>query len=72
MLDADRKLQEHVHQNARRIQSGMDRMLDHKALQIDGVQFRLRTRMSVEGDNQALGLVLMGRDDRGEWLPCHA
>lgn len=72
MLDADRSLQEHAHRHARRIQDGMDRMLDRKAIQIDGVQFRLRMRCRMEGEpDNAMGLVLIGRDKRGEWLPCH-
>lgn len=72
MLEADLKLQDIVHRNASRIQAGMDRMLDQRAIQIDGVQFRLKTRLNLEDDKHALGLVLIGKDERKEWLPCHA
>lgn len=72
MQTADTRLQGLVHRNAARIQAGLDRMLDHKAVQIDGAQFRLKPRFRLEGENEhAYGLVLIGRDERGEWLPCH-
>lgn len=73
MQNADQTLQEITHRNATRVQAGMERMLDGKAIQIEGAQFRLRLRCSLTGESaNAMGLVLVGRDERGEWLPCHS
>lgn len=57
--------------NWQRIQGGYERMILGKAIEIEGVQFRFKHRASVEGDSAALGIVLVGCDQRGEWLPAH-
>lgn len=72
MLDPDPKLSEISLRNYRRVQDGYDRMIAGKAVQIEGVQFRFRKRCDVEGKSDAFGLVLVGRDERGEWLPAHS
>lgn len=71
MQTPDPILYDIVLRNPHRIQAGYDRMIDGKAIQIEGAHFRLRTRYGMAGESvEATGLVLIGRDERGEWLPC--
>lgn len=70
-MKPDPRLSDISLRNWQRIQDGYERMASGKAIQIEGVQFRFKHRATVEQDANALGIVLMGRDERGEWLPAH-
>jgi len=69
---SDPRLSDISLRNWQRIQAGYDRLIDGRGIQIEGVQFRFQHRAKLEQDQQALGLVLVGRDERGIWLPAHA
>jgi hypothetical protein len=77
MATPDPRLSDISLRNWWKIQAGYDRLMDGRGIQIEGAQFRFRQRCKVEltgegePDYTALGLVLVGRIDGGDWTPAH-